>query len=146
MRELSDGLRLHHIGFAVRSLEESCRAFEAMGARLFYELSDAGRNLDFQFLSLGGVILELVAPHDASLPCSVTRVIEKQPCTPYHICLETPDLEAELQRLRNLGFRQVCEASATESYGYKATGVFLLSKGTGLVELVQEGKADGWPQ
>lgn len=137
------GLRLHHIGLAVRSLEDSRRAFEAMGAGAFHESSDADRNLAFQFLSLGGgVIVELVAPLDASRPCAVTSMIKKQPCTPYHICLAAPDLEAELQRLKGLGFKQLGKVCASEIYGYEAAGVFLFSRGAGLVELVQERKTD----
>lgn len=90
--------------------------------------------------------MELVAPLDMSLPCAVTNMIEKQPCTLYHICLETPDLEAELQRLKSLGFKQLGKALASEMYGYEAVGAFLFSKGTGLVELVQESKTDEWSQ
>ena len=63
MQELSI-LSLHHIGYAVRSLEESAQAFEMMGADFFYESSDLERNLDFKFAYLGEIMIELVAPHD----------------------------------------------------------------------------------
>jgi len=114
--------------------------FEALGARFFHTSSDIERNLDFQFAVLGRVMVELISPHDPKLPCAVTRMVEKQPCTLYHVCLKTHDLSSELVRLRKAGFKQVGKIIISDVYDYEATGVFLFSKGTGLIELVEEDK------
>lgn len=87
-------------------------------------------------------MIELISPHDPKLPCTVTNMIEKQPCTLYHICLSTHDLKSEVKRLRKAGFRQLGQVITSDIYGYKATGVFLFSRGMGVVELVQECKTD----
>ncbi len=47
-------LALHHIGFAVRSIEETRPAFEALGAEFFHASSDLERNLNFSFARLNG--------------------------------------------------------------------------------------------
>lgn len=145
--------RIHHIGFAVRSLKESRAAFEALGAHFFHAAHDKARNLDFQFASfdagkepwLGavggeGAIIELISPHDPSQLCAVTSMVKERPSTPYHVCIETDDLNAEIERLKKQGFKQIDGVSVSDVYGYEAAGTFLLSKGTGLVELVQERK------
>lgn len=141
MQKLND-FPFHHIGFAVRSFEDSCPAFEALGAKFFREVSDVERNLDFQFARIGGVLIELISPHDPTLPCAVTNMIEKQSCTPYHISLKTHDLDAELKELRDKGFRQIGKIITSDIYGYEAMGVFLFNKGMGIVELVQECERD----
>ena len=126
MQELN-GFPLHHIGFAVRSLDDSQQAFELFGAQFFHESSDMERNLDFRFAHMGEqIMIELVSPHDPELPCAVTNMVEKQPCTLYHIGLKTYDLRAELKRLKGNGFRQVGEILTTSVYGYETSGTFLI--------------------
>lgn len=141
MQKLNN-LPLHHIGFAVRSIKDSSIYFEAMGAKFFHTSYDKERNLNFEFAHLGGTMIELVAPRDLSLPCAVTNMIEKQACTPYHICLKARELEAELIRLKKMRFKQVGKVLVNDVYGYETKGVFLFSRGMGLVELIQECKTN----
>lgn len=134
---------LHHIGYAVRSMEDSQNAFEALGAQFFHSAYDEERNLDFSFAYLGGDgMIELISPHDPEKPCTVSKMIEKQPCTQYHFCLKVDDLNEEIKRLRALGFMQMGKIIHKDIYGYDADGVFLYSKGTGTIELVAECKTD----
>lgn len=141
MQELNN-FSLHHIGYAVRSIKDAKIAFEAMGAKFFHESCDIERNLDFEFARMGTVMVELISPHDPKQPCTITNMIEKQPCTLYHTCLSVHDLESEVRRLRKTGFRQLGEVITTNLYGYKATGVFLFSPWMGVIELIQECKTD----
>ena len=78
MQELNRPI-FHHIGFAVRSQEDTRIAFEALGASFFHEATDRERNLDFQFADFGGVLVELVSPRDSLMPSVVTKIVEKQP-------------------------------------------------------------------
>ena len=142
MQELSR-LQFHHIGFAVRSLNETKVAFETLGAKFFHSSSDLTRNLDFQFAFIpnsGGaeVLIEFVCPHDSNLPCAVTKIVEKNPVAPYHICFQTDNLSGEVARLKKSGFKPLGEFLTTDVYGYEVTGVFLFSLGAGLIELVME--------
>ena len=137
-----NNLSIHHIGFAVSSPKEARIAFEALGAKFFREASVTDWNLDFQFATIIGGELELISPKNPAFPCAVSKIIEKQPCTPYHICLETDDLEAEIQRLKPLGFKQIQTIRTTDVHGYKTNGTFLFSKAAGLVEILQRCKTD----
>ena len=139
MQELNN-LPLHHIGFAVRSLSETQPAFEALGANFVHESTDEQRNLDFRFAQLGGVLIELISPHDAELPSAVTRMVKNDSCTMYHLCLKTDNLEAELKRLKSCGFKQMCKVYSSNVYGYNADGTFLFHKSLGLLKLIQEQK------
>ena len=85
----------------------------------------------------GGVEIELISPHDSQLPSAVEKMIERQPCTPYHVCLEVDDLTTEIDRLKQKGFRQMGRILSSDVYGYKAEGVFLFGRGIGVVELVE---------
>ena len=67
-------------------------------------------------------------------------MVEKQPCTPYHVCLEVYDLDAEIKRLKHNGFRQIGEILTSDVYGYEAEGTFLFGRGIGVVELVERCK------
>lgn len=133
-----ESMQFHHIGFAVRSFEEACPIFEALGAVFFHCSEDTERNLTFRFAKVGEIVLELVSPCDATVPCAVTNYIKKQSCTPYHICYETDDLESELKRLKGVGFKQMGKTITSKLYGYEAIGVFLYSKEIGLIEVVME--------
>ena len=133
-----EGMPIHHIGFAVRSIEESKGSFESVGTVFVCHASDLDRNLDFAFGSMGGVLVELIAPHDPDVPCNVSRFVEKQPCTLYHVCMETDNLDAEIMRLRKEGFRQVGKRITSDIYGPMTTGVFMYSIGMGLVEIVMK--------
>ena len=115
-------------------------AFEALGAEFFHEFSDMERNLDFQFANFGGVLVELVSPRDPLLPSAVTKLVEKQPCTLYHVCMEVYDLDVEIDKLKHKGFRQMGKALSSDVYGYAASGVFLFSRGIGVIELIERCK------
>ena len=84
------------------------------------------------------MLIELVCPHDSNLPCAVTKMVEKNPIAPYHICFQTDNLNEEVARLKNAGFKPLGEFLITDVYGYDAVGVFLFSLGCGLVELIME--------
>lgn len=87
-------------------------------------------------------MIELISPYNLDYPSAVTNMVEKQSCTLYHVCFKTYDLKAELEKLKNVGFKQFGKILTSDIYGYEATGVFLFNKGMGLVELVQENRAD----
>ena len=131
-------LPLHHIGFAVRILEDTLPSFEALGTRFYREYTDIERNLDFVFGEIGGVKVELVSPHNDKMDCAVTNYVKRQSCTPYHLCFLTDNIDEELVRLKKRGFKQIGKRMTSDIYGTMTTGVFLFSLGMGLVEIVME--------
>lgn len=83
-------------------------------------------------------MVELISPHDKSLPSVVTKMVEKQPCTPYHICIKVNDVDAEIKRLKDKGFRRTEKVLTNNVYGYQSKGVFLFHKEIGLIEIVEK--------
>lgn len=135
-----DDLKIHHLGFAVRSIAEAVSKFNSMGMVFDHIASDLERNLSFHFGEMGGVMIELVSPYNPEKKCEVSNMTEKQPCTLYHVCYKTHNLDLIIERLKNQGFRQVGKKITSDIYGYEAEGCFLYSKETGLIELVMEHK------
>ena len=131
-------LSFHHVGYAVRTLIDSRGYFEAMGFEFFHESTDENRNLDFLFGRLGSHLIELISPHDIDAPSAVTNMIKKQPCTQYHVCFETNNWDEVMKHIKDKGFKQIGKVIISDVYGYKAKGVFLFSKGTGLIELIEK--------
>jgi len=139
MQELN-GLKLHHVGFAVRSIEQTKPSFEVLGTEFYHSSVDEDRNLQFLFGRVGGVTIELVSPIDETCTCAVSNIISKQACTPYHMCYETNNFCEDFEKLKRSGFRQVGKVIESQLYGYDAIGVFLFSREMGLIELVMECK------
>ncbi len=69
-------------------------------------------------------------------------MVEKQACAPYHICLKTNDLDAELKRLKPLGFKRISTPRTTHIHGRATRACFLFSATMGLVELIMECATD----
>lgn len=136
MREL-DGLSIHHIGFAVRDMDSTQSAYEILGACFFHESADPERNLSFRFGRFGDYLIELVSPIDHEKECAVTNMVSKSPCTPYHICFETDNLDEEIKRLREIGLRRIGKIISSDLYGYDSKGVFMYGDKTGLIELIE---------
>lgn len=130
--------KFHHIGYAVRNISASEEAFTSLGAVFDRRVTDKDRNLEFSFGHMGECMIELVSPYDIKEKCAVTGYIEKQQCSPYHVCFTTDNIEIEISRLRKKGFRQVGNIINSDIYGYTTTGTFMYSLGTGLIEIVME--------
>ena len=131
-----NGLKLHHIGYAVRELDSSLTAFKAMGAKFFRESQDVERNIRFDFAYLDDNLIELVSPIDDELTCDISGYLQKQPTTPYHICYETENIDNTINYLRKHGFRPVGKKITSDIYGYNSVGIFMFSVGTGLIEII----------
>ena len=108
-----------------------------LGFEFFHQSSDCARNLDFAFGKKGDIVIELITPHDFDIPCAVTNLIKKQPCSPYHICYEINDWDETLKSLKASGYKQMGKEIISDIYGYSAKGVFMFSKGTGLIEIIE---------
>ena len=133
-----NNLSIHHIGYAVRSQEDSKAAFESLGARFVYSSNDLERNLSLNFAEMDGGIIELVSPYDNNKTCAVTNMINKQPCTQYHICFQTNSFEPLVEQLKKQGFKQMGKSVISNVYGYKAKGIFMYSRGTGVIEIIEK--------
>ena len=91
------GARIHHVGIAVRSLEEAAGRFGGLlglerGA--FYELPEFG--VKALFLPVGEGNLELLEP--LATGSTVSSFLEKRGEGMHHICFEVDDIEKALAK------------------------------------------------
>jgi methylmalonyl-CoA/ethylmalonyl-CoA epimerase len=96
------GLRFHHLGVAVRDLVAAAESFQRLfGFRVLGgPIDDPIQSVTACFVGSGvpgEVIYELVAPLAGAARSPIDRVLERGN-TSYHVCYETPDLEATLTR------------------------------------------------
>lgn len=127
-------MKVHHIGYAVKNLEQSIAAFEALGYSSGAITADAGRKIRIAFLRNGSECVELVAPDGDESP--VDGVLKSIGPTPYHICYEVPDMESALAELQHSRWIVTKQAEPAPAIG-GARVAFLYHRRVGMIELVE---------
>ena len=135
------GLRLHHVGWAVADLGAATQALQELGYALDSTLSetvDDQFGVRLRFLGRPGdqVLVELVQPTRSD--SSVSALLARGGAGPYHLGYCVDDLTAAAQALRAGRFRpatpRLC-APALQMHEIQ----FFHRRDTGLIELIQ------WP-
>ena len=102
-------IRLEHIGIAVKVLEDSNALFEKLlGVAPYKTETVASENVTTSFFQIGESkveLLEATAPESA-----IAKFIEKRGEGIHHVAFEVEDIHAEMERLRQQGFRLLNEA------------------------------------
>jgi len=128
-------LPLDHVAVAVPSIRDALPRYEFLTGAA----SSAIERLDDQDVAVafieGPVPLELIEPttHDSG----VARFLERRGPGLHHIAYRTEDIGAELERLRNAGWRLIDEAPRTGARGHRVAFIHPDATGGVLVELVQ---------
>ncbi|PNS34499.1 VOC family protein [Mesotoga sp. B105.6.4] len=130
-------LRIHHIGYAVSSIEKSIQKFEVLGYKAIGEVvDDVSRKVRIVFLENSGVHVELIEPTSNDSP--VKSLIEKNGPGTYHICYETKGLEETANKLSKQGFKPITSISAAPAIDDRRV-LFMYSRECGLIELLEVG-------
>jgi len=130
-------LRIHHIGYAVSSIEKSIQKFEVLGYTAMGEVvDDVSRKVRIVFLENSGVHVELIEPTSNDSP--VKSLIEKNGPGTYHICYETKGLEETANKLSKQGFKPITSISAAPAIDDRRV-LFMYSRECGLIELLEVG-------
>lgn len=128
-------MKIHHIGYMVKKMDKALKAFQSLGYVVVQnKIFDAQRGIDIVFLSKDGYLIELVSP--ITPESVVADVIKRYGNTPYHICYEISDLEAEIERLRNERYVVCSEPNVALACGGRRV-CFLIHPFLGMVELVE---------
>ena len=100
--------RLEHIGIAVSDLDEAERIFgDILGSPAYKREEVAGEAVLTSFFQAGDSKVELLVP--TSPHSAIAKHLEKRGPGLHHIAFHVEDLEAELGRLVDLGYRVVVE-------------------------------------
>ena len=129
-------MTIHHIGYLVKKLDRARRTFEALGYGVEQEtIRDESRKVDIVFLSKDGYRIELVSPY---APDSVVAgLLARTGNSPYHVCYEVVDLDAEIERLRDARYVVSSEPAPAPACG-GARVAFLVHPYLGMVELLEK--------
>ena len=94
--------KIHHIGVAVRSLDEALKFYsETLGLPVQASATVEEQGVKAALLTLGGSEIELLEPLSPESP--VGRFLERKGEGLHHICFQTPDVAAELEGLKAKG-------------------------------------------
>lgn len=127
-------LKIDHLGIAVKSLDESLRAFEALGFELEGAHDVPTEKVKTAFLPVGESHLELLEPTD---PTSViARFLEKRSGL-HHVCVQVDDIHEALRLLKERGVQLLDEKPRVGAGGCQVAFVHPRSAGGVLLELKQ---------
>jgi len=130
-----EGMRFHHIGIAVFSLEETASMYEKGGYMRSGFVFDPEQNVDICWLTKDNApLLELLAPVNTLSP--VNSILEKNGVSPYHCCYEVDDIEQAIIELRKQRFIVVKKPVKAVALNNSLVA-FVFHKNVGLVELVE---------
>ena len=131
--------QIAHIGVAVKSLENSLKLFERLLGKKPDRLeSVGGQKVDTAMFDVGGSAIELLQATSPDSP--VAKFIGKRGEGIHHLSFVVDDIEKELVRLREEGFRLIDEKPRLGADSYLVA--FLHPKSTNdiLIEISQKRK------
>lgn len=98
--------KVHHIGIAVKELEESIEVFEKLlGSTVIEREEVEHQNVRLAMLGVGENKIELLEATNPDSP--IAKFIDKKGPGIHHICFEVEDIVKELERLREHGFELI---------------------------------------
>ena len=127
--------KFHHIGVAVKSIDDTAAVYMAGGYTKSSATFDPIQNVNICWLQKEGMpLVELLAPVDETSP--VNKTLEKLGVTPYHTCYVVDNIEDAVASLRKM--RYVMVSKPAEAVAINGSRVaFLFNKNVGLIELVE---------
>ena len=98
--------KIHHIGIAVHSLDESLKFYsETLGLPVHTSATVEEQGVRAALLTIGQSEIELLEPLSPESP--VGKFLERKGEGLHHICFQTPDVDAELEGLKAKGVELV---------------------------------------
>jgi methylmalonyl-CoA/ethylmalonyl-CoA epimerase len=127
---------LHHVGIAVRSIEEQRSFYEGvLGAVFEDEQEMPDLRLRICFLRVGDVRLELVQPTDSG--SRVQSFLDRRGEGLHHLAFVVDDLEARITELKASGIRMVDDVPRAGAHQMRIAFLHPYSSGGVLTELCE---------
>jgi methylmalonyl-CoA epimerase len=115
-------LGIHHLGVAVRDLDEALRTYErVLGGRLEHRAVLTDQGVDAASVHVGTGRVELLAPTGADTP--VGRFLERRGPGMHHVAYEVADVAAALVELRADGVQLIDERPRAGLFGLQVAFV-----------------------
>lgn len=130
-------MKIDHIGYAVKRIDRAITAFQKLGYEFESVIYDTDRNVKLAFGDKDSYRIELVAPLDKKQESPVDQFLSNAVGTPYHICYESNNMDAEIEELKAQGYKVVIEPRPAVAFGGRRV-VFMMNIGFGLMEIVEQ--------
>jgi len=128
--------RIDHIGVAVEDLDAALALYERdLAIELVHRETVESQGVEAVLLDVGENHVELLAPLGPDTP--VGKFLASKGPGLHHVAYQTPDIEAELDRLRAAGMRLIDEQPRTGIRNSRVAFVHPKSTGGVLTEIVQ---------
>ena len=127
---------IDHIGVAVEDLDESIALYrDRLGMREQHRQTVEEFGVEAALLEIGGSHVELLTPTRPDT--AVARFLERSGPGMHHVAYRTDDIDAALERLRDVGVRLIDEQPRTGIRDSRVAFVHPKSTGGVLTEIVQ---------
>ena len=131
----SDGLRLDHLGVAVRSIAAARGFYEMLGLRVSHEEIVEHEKVRTAMLPLGDTRMELLEPTEEE--STIGRFLGKRGEGLHHIALQVEGIDEMFDKLKAEGVRLASDAVRVGAGGHRYFFVHPASTGGVLLELVE---------
>lgn len=127
---------LDHIGIAVKSIDAAKKIYEDLGLRIEHVETVETQKVRTAFLSVGDANLELLEPGGPD--STIAKYIEQRGEGIHHICLRVDDIEGQLARLKERGYRLINEAPVPGAHGCRVAFLHPAAGNGVLIELSEK--------
>ena len=128
-------MKLHHIGVAVKNLDEAIARHAKLGLKLAHREVVVSQKVEVAFVGERPWI-ELVASTDPS--SGVSKFIDKRGPGQHHVAFAVPSIIEELARQKARGAALIDEAPRPGAWGHHVAFLHPKDQGGVLIELVEE--------
>lgn len=98
--------KIEHLGIAVKDLEAATKTYEALFGKPAYQSEEVeSEGVKTVFFKTGDNKIELLGATKADSP--IAKYIEKRGEGIHHVAFDVEDIEAEIERLTQAGFRLI---------------------------------------
>ncbi|MCQ2525001.1 MAG: VOC family protein [Lachnospiraceae bacterium] len=129
-------MKIHHVGYLVKTLSKASEAFEDLGFEAMDEvIFDEIRGVDILFMKKDGYVIELVSPkHEDAV---VYNLMKKLGNTPYHFCYEVDDIVKTSKDLSEKGYVIIDKPTCAVAIEGRNV-IFLMHPFMGMIELLEK--------
>jgi methylmalonyl-CoA/ethylmalonyl-CoA epimerase len=126
-------MEIHHIGYAVSDMQSSIEQMHLLGYTVGDVIVDDNRSVYIAFAYHGTYCVELISPNADYSP--VSKILQKNGPTPYHICYLVDDMEQSLLLLKSQKWVVIVPPTAAIAFNGRNVA-FLYHRSLGLIELL----------
>lgn len=131
-------MKLHHTGYITGNIEETAKAFEALGYAQQPIFDDTIQKCFISFLKRvdNEPMIELVQPYEDNK--TMQKMLTKRGVSPYHMCYEVEDVQAIFDKLSETdGWLPMFAPVEAVAFDNRKITYFMNAE-TGFVEFVSE--------